>query len=365
MDKFNILDIFEVGGFTKADAGPSVRFDVAFGQETTFDFVLQGSTRLLDMSARLYMGFGVGWVKFDLDMDLVIATISMNVSAATATTATAATTQRAPEFQVDALFDLSALDHIIEELPEKLHEIEQKSTAAINEAEHAVWQWDSAVQSLQRKIDAATARDDALKATAEQGCAAAQRGLTAAQNKVDSIQGTLDSLEHKIAHASWWDWFGRAEGWVIQLGVMEAAKLVADAVLSLARLAFSAVAAIVQAFPIAALDPEIIALRVAQGTIKGFQVIAIATLQTAKAAVNGLMQLLAYLTKGLLSLFELFFIKFHMALADLSKGKLPDLELKFSFLGKLHDWKFDGFSFTDFGPLVLNLAYKLLGLFTP
>ena len=146
---------------------------------------------------------------------------------------------------------------------------------------------------------------------------------------------------------------------------MEAAKLVADAVLSLARLAFSAVAAIVQAFPIAALDPEIIALRVAQGTIKGFQVIAIATLQTAKAAVNGLMQLLAYLTKGLLSLFELFFIKFHMALADLSKGKLPDLELKFSFLGKLHDWKFDGFSFTDFGPLVLNLAYKLLGLFTP
>ena len=86
-------------------------------------------------------------------------------------------------------------------------------------------------------------------------------------------------------------------------------------------------------------------------------------MEAAKAAVNGVLRLLALLIQGITKLFHLDFIKFSASLKKLTQGMLPNLELAFVFIGKYHDWKFDGFSFNDFGPLILNLGYKLLGLF--
>ena len=142
-------------------------------------------------------------------------------------------------------------------------------------------QWDSAIDSLQKKIDQATARDEKLKKEAMKGCAAAQHALSAAMSKVNSLDSQISSLKYKLHHAKWYDWFGPAEAWGVEIGVLELAKVVADGVLSLAKLAMAGVAAVANAFPIAALDPEIIALRVAQGAIKGFQLVAVATLEVA------------------------------------------------------------------------------------
>jgi len=57
-------------------------------------------------------------------------------------------------------------------------------------------------------------------------------------------------------------------------------------------------------------------------------------------------------------------IKFDFSLRKLAGGSLPNLEINFDFMGRRNiDWKFEGFSFSDFGPLILSVGYHLLSLF--
>ena len=79
-----------------------------------------------------------------------------------------------------------------------------------------------------------------------------------------------------------------------------------------------------------------------------------------QAAVNGILSFIIKLEKGLRHFFTFNYIRFKGSMKELTSGQFPILDINFNMMGHNVDFEFDKFSLTDWGPMILELGYKLL-----
>jgi len=167
-------------------------------------------------------------------------------------------------------------DYIATEVPKRLQQAKTDTDSKFQAAEADLTAKKAKVDDLQNQIDQIDAEDKAKLSDAESKLASAQGAVEGAQHHVDELQDKIDDLKHKISSLKWYEKW-KAVGYGTEIAGLEVAKVTADGVLDVAKLALEAAEKIVDHLDV--VDPRIIALRTAKG-------IADAALDAAKALVG-------------------------------------------------------------------------------
>ena len=111
----------------------------------------------------------------------------------------------------------------------------------------------------------------------------------------------------------------------------------------------------------AALDPEIIALRIAQGAVLGFVDVAEIALKAAQGAVAAVLSFVEVALKALLSIFRINYASVSASLRGMTQGDLANIHLNFEFFGRTVDLNLN-LDFAHIGSMIKSLVFALFKL---
>ncbi|KAL6044283.1 hypothetical protein QOT17_023441 [Balamuthia mandrillaris] len=362
LPKVEILPpLLELSGYEDTSRGPYVHFLflMASPQDTVFD--LDGAITFLGQkshaavhinSNNIYADIEVNWFFFQ-------AILRCNL-------VQDQTTGAVQDWTFYGKLSLTFIKYLTEAIPAALEEIRLAATAKLRDARAEVNSWRSASDHLDRLIEQRKADINKGKEKVAQAVQGAVSKLQAAKAKVHSIDVELQKAKRDFNnHKKWYDWLsGRAEYYAAKVAVLWVAMHAAEAILDLAILVVEGFGALVDAFPVAWLDPEIWALELARGVVEGFVGLADVALLAVEGVVDAVLLVAEEVFKVLSGPFQILSIEVSGSMKDMTQGVLPSVTVELLVFG-VHLKPQLQLDFRDVSTFAKSVLEFLISLFKP